>query len=76
MEANSRDAVAIVLARALKNPPFRRVINTGDNRSWLGDLPRQSGRQFGLCLIFKKNDGATDGTRTHNNQNHNLGLYH
>ena len=21
-------------------------------------------------------DGATDGTRTHNNQNHNLGLYH
>ena len=27
-------------------------------------------------LLEKKEDGVTDGTRTRNIQNHNLGLYH
>ena len=41
------------------------------------NMMRRVPRGGGEAVAFEgKGDGVTDGTRTRNNQNHNLGIYH
>ena len=39
-------------------------------------LTRALSRGQSNCVLVPSGSGVTDGTRTRNNQNHNLGLYH